>query len=213
MSEQKAFLDLLNIMDRLLGPDGCPWDKEQTLLSIRSSVVEEACELKEAIEIGDNAHICEEIGDLFLNVVFLSRLAEKEQRFSMEKALTTISEKLIRRHPHVFGDVQIEDSAAVKRQWDAIKKSEKGKEHRKSALDSIPPGLHVLHRAEKVLKKMTHAGHPLPVKQEKVKDEEELAERFFSLILEAHSKGFDLEHAVRKKLNILEADFRAAEEC
>lgn len=211
MTEQEAFQTLLNIMDQLLGPNGCPWDREQTLLSIRSSVVEEACELKEAIELGDNAHICEEIGDLFLNAVFLSKLAEKEQRFTMEKALATISEKLIRRHPHVFGDVQMEDSAAVKKQWEAIKKSEKGKEHRTSVLDSIPPGLPVLNRAEKVFKKLTGAGHSLQLKPEEVQNEDELAEKLLSLILEAHSKGFDFEHAVRKKLNAIEARFRLSE--
>lgn len=211
MTEQDAFQQLLNIMEQLLGPNGCPWDKEQTMFSIRSSVVEEACELKEAIEIGDDAHICEEIGDLFLNAVFLSKLAEKEQRFTMEETLNTISEKLIRRHPHVFGDVEIEDSDAVIRQWEEIKKSEKGKEHRKSILDSIPSGLHVLSRAQKVLKQIIRAGHLPPLKQEKLNNEDELADKLLSLVLEAELKGFDFEHAVRKKLNDIEAHFRSSE--
>lgn len=213
----EAFQKLLEIIDRLLGPNGCPWDREQTMLSIRSSVVEEACELKEAIEMQDNAHICEEIGDLFLNAVFLSRLAEKEQRFSMEDALNTISEKLIRRHPHVFGDAAVEDSEAVKRQWEEIKKSEKGKERRKSILDSIPSGLHVFTRAEKIFKKMIRAGHTLslenyePANEVERGSEDELAAKMLSLVLEAELKGFDIEHTVRKKLNEIETQFRSQE--
>lgn len=211
MTEQDAFQNLLNIMNQLLGPNGCPWDREQTMLSIRASVVEEACELKEAIEIGDNAHICEEIGDLFLNAVFLSKLAEKEQRFTMLEALNTISEKLVRRHPHVFGDATVEDSDAVKRQWDEIKKSEKGKQHRESILDSIPPGLHVLSRAQKVLKKILHAGYKPSLPQEGLQSEDELADKLLSLVLEAQLKGYDFEHAVRKKLDDIEAHFRSSE--
>jgi MazG family protein len=211
MTHLDAFQQLLDIMDRLLSPEGCPWDKKQTVLSIRASVVEEACELKEAIESGDNAHICEELGDLFFNAVFLSRLAEKEGRFTMDDALKSIAEKLIRRHPHVFGDAQVEDSDAVKRQWEEIKKSEKGKEHRKSILDGIPSGLHVLNRAQKVLKKIAHAGHPPPLSQEGLHTEEELADKLLSLVLEAELKGFDFEHAVRKKLNAIEAHFRSTE--
>lgn len=211
MSYKNEFERLIKIVDDLMGPNGCPWDKEQTMLSIRSSAVEEACELKEAIESGDNEHMCEELGDLFFNVLFLSKLAEKEARFSMKEALNSISEKLIRRHPHVFGDAKIEDSEAVLRQWEEIKKSEKGKEHRKSLLDSIPSGLHVISRAQKVLKKIARAGHELPIPSSHVQTEEELADRLLSLVLEAENKGFDFEHAVRKKLHNLESDFRTKE--
>lgn len=211
MTEHDAFQNLLNIMDRLLGPEGCPWDREQTMLSIRSSVVEEACELKEAIEIGDNAHICEEIGDLFLNAVFLSKLAEKERRFSMKDALSALSEKLIRRHPHVFGDTEIEDSDAVKRQWETIKQNEKGKEHRKSILDSVPAGLHVVSRAQKVLKKISRTTYALPIAKENLHTEDELADKLLSLIHEAQSKNFDLELALRRKLTALEDAFRKSE--
>lgn len=211
MSKEKEFTRLIGIVEELLGPEGCPWDREQTMLSIRSSVVEEACELKEAIEQGNNDHICEELGDLFFNAVFLSMLAEKERRFSMKDALNSISEKLIRRHPHVFGDVKIEDSSAVKRQWEEIKKSEKGKEHRKSLLDSIPSGLHVISRAQKVLKKIAKAGHELALPSVEIQSEEELADRLLSLVLEAELRGFDFEHAVRKKLQTLEQHFRSQE--
>lgn len=198
-------------MDELLGPKGCPWDKQQTMLSIRGSVVEEACELKEAIESSDNHHICEELGDLFLNAVFLSKLAEKEQRFTMSQALEGISEKLIRRHPHVFGDVELHDSESVKKQWEAIKQSEKSKEHRKSALDSIPSGLPVLSRAQKVLKKIRGSNLAVPVASIEVSSEEELADQLLALIMGAEAKGFDFEQAVRKKLQSLETLFRARE--
>ncbi len=211
MTHLDDFQHLLDIMDRLLGPEGCPWDRKQTMLSIRASVVEEACELKEAIELEDNAHMCEELGDLFLNAVFLSKLAEKEKRFSMNDALKAITEKLIRRHPHVFGTAQVEDSDAVKKQWEEIKKSEKGKEQRESILDSIPSGLHVLSRAQKVLKKIAHEGYSPPLPHENLHNEDELADKLLSMVLEAELKGFDFEHAVRKKLNTIEAHFRSIE--
>lgn len=211
MENDETFFKLVGIIETLLAPDGCPWDREQTMLSIRSSVVEEACELKEAIENEDNAHICEELGDLFLNAIFLSKLAEKENRFTMQEAINTVSEKLVRRHPHVFGDVSIEGSEAVKRQWEKIKESEKGKEHRKSALDSIPSGLPVINRAQKVLKKIAHKNLQIKTSFIEVESEEMLADAVLSLVLQAQLKGLDLEHALRKKLSAIEDDFRAEE--
>jgi len=213
MNDNEAFQKLVDIIDHLLAPGGCPWDREQTMQSIRSSVVEEACELKEAIEFDDNDHICEELGDVFWNAVFLSKLAEKEDRFSMKKVLEEITAKLIRRHPHVFGEIKLEDSESVKKQWEEIKKQEKGKEHRKSALDAIPSGLHVISRAQKVLKKIADAdySHSLPLSEVPLRSENELADRLLSLVLEAELKGFDFEHAVRTKLQSLETDFRIAE--
>lgn len=205
-----AFQHLVEIFDQLLAPGGCPWDREQTMLSFRGSVVEEACELKEAIESDENVHICEELGDVFANAVFLSKLAEKEGRFRVDAPLKEICDKLIRRHPHVFGDSKVHDSAAVKEQWEQIKRTEKGKEHRKSALDSIPSGLHALSRAQKVLKKILQVDHPLPVPAAStINSEEELADQLLALVLQAELKGFDFEHAVRTKLKHIEANFRS----
>jgi len=210
--EKEAFLKLVDIIDTLLAPNGCPWDREQTMLSIRSSVVEEACELKEAIECDDNAHICEELGDLFLNAIFLSKLAEKEKRFTMQDAINIVSEKLVRRHPHVFGSERIEDVDAVKKQWEKIKENEKGKEHRKSALDSIPSGLPIIDRAQKVLKKIGPNDFvSVEIPSAKIDSEEQLADGLLSLILQAELKGFDLELALRKKLKFIEDSFRAKE--
>jgi tetrapyrrole methylase family protein/MazG family protein len=211
MTLKEEFQRLIEITDQLLGPTGCPWDKEQTLLTIRFSPVEEACELMEAIESEDNEHICEELGDLFFNAVFLARLAEKEQRCTMQEALAAISEKLIRRHPHVFGDVQLKCSESVKKQWEEIKKKEKGKEHRKSALDSIPSGLHVISRAQQVLKKIAKSGHPLSWPQGEAQSQDELADKLLALLIEAELKGHDIEHAVRKKLQLMETHFRTLE--
>lgn len=102
----KAF-DLLNqTTDTLLSPQGCPWDREQTLTTMRSSLIEEACELVEAIDLNDNTHIQEELGDLFFLAIFLSKLAEKEERCKMEDVLHGINDKLIHRHPHVLRDWQ-----------------------------------------------------------------------------------------------------------
>ena len=146
-----SFDRLFEIMDALLGPEGCPWDREQTVESLRSTVLEETCELIEAIDLGDPYHMAEELGDLAFNVVFFCRLGEKQGLFTTEQMLEGICEKLIRRHPHVFADGDaIEDSEAVLEQWEKIKAEEK--EKRESALDGLPPQLPALLRAHKVLK-------------------------------------------------------------
>jgi len=207
----KEFDDLLNITDTLLGPGGCPWDRQQTLNSLRSSVLEEACELIEAIDLEDNAHIKEELGDLFFNVVIFCRLAEKENRCTIQEVLNEIRDKLIRRHPHVFGEAQVKDSEAVIKQWEQIKSTEKA--HRQSALDSIPKDLPALSRAHKAIKKMAKShfselpGHStIPFE-----DENSLGKILLSLVAQAQEKGLDAEHALRKTLAELEKKFRAFE--
>lgn len=121
----EAFDRFVDVVDRLLGPGGCPWDREQTLLSMRKDLLEETNEVIEAVESGDSDHIAEELGDLFFNVVFLCRLAKKEGHTNIPQVLKGITEKLIRRHPHVFGDAKVESSEDVLKQWEAIKRDEK----------------------------------------------------------------------------------------
>lgn len=213
MSAQ-AFQEVVAIIDRLLGPNGCEWDRRQTLESLRSCVVEEVYELIEAIDLNDNAMILEELGDLFFNAIFFSRVAEKEGRFAMSDVLKGIAEKLIRRHPHVFGDVKLEELDDVMKQWDRIKNEEKGKVHRKSALDGIPKDLPALSRAQKALKKMLKLKFPLPHQAPEIppfENEEELGTLLLTIAEQAQIKGLHAEHALRKALSHAEKDFRSFE--
>ena len=128
----KNFSEILEILDRLMGPGGCPWDAKQTFESLRESVVEEAQEVVEAVDEGDDAHLCEELGDLLFNVVFYCKIAEKEGRFTTINVLDGLRDKLIRRHPHVFGDAVIENEEELRAQWDRINAEERAK---KTALE------------------------------------------------------------------------------
>ena len=137
---------LLKIMARLRRPgDGCPWDLEQTLDTIKPNLIEEAYEALDAMESGNREHLAEELGDLLLQIVFQSQIAAQDGEFNFADVARGISDKLIRRHPHIFGSVKVADSREVLKNWDAIKKTEK--KARISALDGIPKHVPPLHRA------------------------------------------------------------------
>jgi len=140
----------------LRAPDGCPWDREQTHASLRSGLIEESHEVVEAIDRKDDAHFCEELGDLLLQVVMHSQIATEEGRFDFDQVAHGIAEKLIRRHPHVFGEKKLGDTDAVLKQWDEIKREEKGNKET-SVIDGISAGP-ALMRAEKVQKKAARVG-------------------------------------------------------
>ena len=152
---KSAINDLLQVMAALRSPEGCPWDREQDHMSLRFHAVEEVYELIDAIELGDDAEMREELGDLLLQVVFHCQLARERGAFDFEKVAREMTEKLLRRHPHVFGDSQAKTVDAVWAQWDQIKKAEKQGTHRErtSAFDGIPKQLPALMRAEKLIKK------------------------------------------------------------
>jgi tetrapyrrole methylase family protein/MazG family protein len=214
MSDIENFKELLRICDILLGPNGCPWDREQTMLSARKYVLEEVSELIEAIDLGDNEHIKEELGDLFYNAVFLSRLAEKEGRATLANAVREVTEKLIRRHPHVFGDTTVSTSEEVIHHWEAIKKKEKSSSHRKSALDGIPKNLPSLSRAAKMASSFKKQNYPKMyqfAEIENVDNEDELGEFLWNLVVQAQAKGIDAEHALRNFLARQEKSFREFE--
>lgn len=154
---QDRFERLMTIMRRLRAPGGCPWDAEQSHDSLKRYLLEEAYEVLEAIDARDDAHLKEELGDLILQPVFHAAIAEEENRFTMDDILDAICEKLVRRHPHVFGDQEIRDSAAQVENWEKIKKEEKGEE-RKSALSGVPPQLPALLKAQKITEKAARVG-------------------------------------------------------
>jgi len=205
--------ELLQILNRLLGPNGCPWDREQTLQSLRATLLEEAAEWVEAVDLDDTKHMEEELGDLFLNLFFIAKLAEKEKRFKMEEPITHLIAKLIRRHPHVFSTKKLESAEDVLAQWESIKKEEK--QERKSELDGISKALPALTRALKISKKIKKSTFSLDeFTQEKWQsdDEEAIGKALFSLVMHAQEKKVDPELALRKTLTLLEQQFRAQEE-
>jgi MazG family protein len=147
---------LKQIVQRLRSPDGCPWDREQTHESLKPHVIEECYELIDAIDEKDDPGMQEELGDLLLQVVLHAQMASEEGRFDFDSIAEVISEKLIRRHPHVFGDTKLATSDAVLKQWDAIKRREKT--DRASALDGVPRGLPALAKAQKIQSKAARVG-------------------------------------------------------
>lgn len=150
------------IMHRLRAPGGCPWDAEQTHESIVPNLIEEAYETVDTIQRGDHEHLKEELGDLLLQVVFHSEIAEGAGRFTLDDVARGISEKLVRRHPHVFGESDVATTDGVLEQWDAIKRAEKGDEE-KPYLHGVGKGLPGLIRASKLQKKAAKVGFDWPV--------------------------------------------------
>jgi len=155
---------LLDIMDKLRDPGGCPWDREQTLRTLTPYLLEEAHEVIEAIEAGDSAHHREELGDLLFQVVFQARIAREEGKFDFADVAATIADKLTRRHPHVFGDLTVSGSREVVKNWERIKadeRKEKGLDER-SAVGGVPVGLPALVRAERLTEKAGAVGFDWP---------------------------------------------------
>ncbi|WFB37523.1 nucleoside triphosphate pyrophosphohydrolase [Kiritimatiellota bacterium B12222] len=169
---------LRDIMRKLRSPEGCPWDREQTVESLKPYAVEEVYEVIDAIDRGDMEDHCEELGDLLLQVVFQAQLRDEEGIFNFDDVAKSISDKLVRRHPHVFGDVDVENSAEVLVNWNAIKETEKA--HKKvadSVLDKVPKHLPALLKAHDLQKQAAKVGFDWPdVNQVLEKVEEELDE-------------------------------------
>ncbi len=151
------FNQVMSIMRRLRAPGGCPWDAEQSHESLKRYLLEESYEVLEAIDSGSDELLKEELGDLLLQPVFHAAIAEERGAFTIEDVLASLSDKLIRRHPHVFGDQVITDSEAQVANWEKIKKAEKGEE-RRSALSGIPPHLPALMKAQKITEKASRVG-------------------------------------------------------
>jgi tetrapyrrole methylase family protein/MazG family protein len=160
----QAFERLAQIIARLRAPDGCPWDREQTHVTLRTHLLEEACETMDAIDGGDDAHLCEELGDLLMQPVLHAQIAEEETRFDIVDVIEGISDKLVRRHPHVFGEVTVTDSGEVLTNWEAIKKAEKEQKGQSEAsiLSGVPNTLPSLMQALEVSKKAVKVGFEWP---------------------------------------------------
>lgn len=154
----ESFASLYSIVARLRAPDGCPWDREQSPFSIRNNIVEEAYELVEAIGEKKPEHVKEESGDLFLLATMVAYMSEQEGSFSVAQALDEVSEKLVRRHPHVFAASGADSPEAVVEQWNRIKEQKEGRPKRDSLLDEVPRHLPPLEKAYKLQKKAAKGG-------------------------------------------------------
>jgi tetrapyrrole methylase family protein/MazG family protein len=164
MSRATEAIDrFLSIMSRLRSSDGCPWDREQTLASLRPCLLEETYEVLEAIEDGSPSNHCEELGDLLLQIVFQAQIRMEEGAFDFADLTQGISDKLVSRHPHVFGDAKVKDAEGVMRQWAALKQKEKQRKGGgQSALDGVPRELPALARADRLTEKAGRVGFDWP---------------------------------------------------
>ena len=209
-----ALRELLAVMARLRSPGGCPWDREQDHQTLRFHAVEEAYELMDAIEAGDDQEMAEELGDLLLQVVFHCQLAGERGAFDFEQVARRITEKLIRRHPHVFGKTKVKSVEEVWANWEKIKTAEKHgtARARPSALDGIPKHLPALLRAEKLAKKarkaelLRAAGGPSSGFAKKA-----LARKLFDMALCAQARGWSAEDMLRAETKRQERRLRQKE--
>ena len=155
----KAFQDFIKTVAKLRSPEGCPWDKEQTLYSMKKDMLEEAAELADALDNKDIDNIKEELGDVLLHVAMHSQIASEYGLFSIEDVINEENEKIIRRHPHVFSNLDLKSTDDVLKKWDEIKKKEKeGQPQQKSILDSIPKNMTSLAKAQKIQEKVAKVG-------------------------------------------------------
>jgi len=218
--------ELVSIMQRLLAPDGCPWDREQTLESLRPYVIEEAHEVVDAIDRKDLAHLREELGDLLLQIVFQSQI---QGEFGIDDVIGAICDKMVRRHPHVFGDEQAADAQAVLKRWETLKAEEKAD---RGVLDGVPVAMPALLRAQRVGEKAAHLGVDWPDAQgprakldEEVREldealaagdpgaaESELGDVLFSVVSIARKHGIDAEAALRGTIDRFGARVRQVEQ-
>jgi len=232
-ARDEAFADLLKIMDRLRDPGGCPWDREQTYATLRNYLLEECYEVVEALDAGDRTGLREELGDLLFQIVFLSRLAKEEGAFTAEDVARGIAEKMVRRHPHVFGEERADTSEEVLRNWEEIKRKEKGTQAAvpASVLAGIPRGLPALLKAQRLgtkaarvgfdwhrdvdvldkideevleLRRAAEAGRPEDVR-------EEFGDLLFSLVMLARRLEVDAEEALEGANRKFQARFHEVE--
>ena len=213
MKKNSAIRGLLKVMARLRSPTGCPWDREQDHKSLRFHAVEEVYELMDAIEAGDDHEVLEELGDLLLQIVFHCQLARERGAFDFDQVARHITDKLIRRHPHVFGKTKVKNVDEVWANWEQIKRSEKqGTLHaRSSALDGIPKHLPALLRAEKLVKKARKAGVLSAQRQRLKQTKTKLAKELFALAESAQRRGWSAEELLRGEVQRKERILRRME--
>lgn len=229
-SSGPAFRRLVAIMAKLRSPTGCPWDQEQTHASLARHLLEETYEVLEAIDAGDLPSLREELGDLVLQVVFHAQLAWEEQAFTVADVLEELRAKLVRRHPHVFGDEVVEGAAQVLANWERIKRAEKGS----GVMEGIPQAMPALARAAKVSRRAAQVGFDWPDDAARIADvaeeldelrreleadspdparvEAELGDVLFAVASLARRLGVEPESALRRQVDAFQRRFQAMEE-
>lgn len=236
-SPAALFENLLDIMTRLRGPGGCPWDREQTRASLKPFLIEETYEVLEAIDAADTRALSEELGDLLFQVVFHVRIAEEGSEFTMGDVLRRLVEKMVSRHPHVFGEAAVNTSGAALAQWESLKQREAlAKGRRRSVIDGVPRAMPSLTRAQRTQAKAARVGFDWSDSRaawEKVREEieeageaiaaddpdrirDELGDVLFSLVNVARLASIDAEDALhaatekfRRRFTTMEADLSA----
>ena len=230
--QRSSFEELVEVMARLRSQGGCPWDREQTHASLKPYLVEEAYEALEAIDREDDAELCRELGDVLLQVVFHAQIASEEGRFTVEEVGRAIVGKLIRRHPHVFGETQVEGAEQVLTNWERIKQAERQEEDKPdSVLEGVPRQLPALLRAQRIQHKAARVGFdwkglggPLDKVEEELGElrqacqsgtpqelEEEFGDLLFALVNTSRFLKIDAEDALRRAVDKFERRFRAVE--
>jgi uncharacterized protein YabN with tetrapyrrole methylase and pyrophosphatase domain len=210
---KSAIADLLTIMARLRAPNGCPWDREQDHKSLRWHAVEEVYEMLDAIDAGDDHELEEELGDLLLQVVFHCQLARERGVFDFDRVARRICNKLIHRHPHVFGTTKVKNAEQVLTNWEQLKRAEKkGTRHeRPSALDGIPKHLPALLRAEKLVKKAKRAKLVVKPANSRKLTRTQVGEQLFELAQYAQSRKWSAEDLLRTETHRREKALRKKE--
>jgi tetrapyrrole methylase family protein/MazG family protein len=226
------FNDLIALMARLRGPDGCPWDRKQTTESLKPFLIEECYEVVDALDEGSPDKSREELGDLLFQIIFHARIAEEKGQFTIRDVIATNIEKMTRRHPHVFGDAKLDTDQEVLANWEEIKKKEKGYESRKSVLEGVPRRLPSLLRAHSLQERAARVGfdwsridEALPKLDEEIAEfkeslkqedaagiEEELGDIFFMLVNISRFLGVNPEEALRKTISKFVHRFQYIEE-
>ena len=228
--------DFLEIMRLLRAPGGCPWDAEQTHGSIRRNFLEETCEALDALDRDDPAAMCEELGDVLMQVAFHAQIETERGRFTMEDVVNGVSQKLVYRHPHVFGSVQVDGSEQVLANWEVLKRKEKGQASTADAIEAVPHTLPALWRAEKIASKTAKAGFDwtsalgaMEKLEEEVRElrqaveaggapdaphgvQEELGDLLFVAAKIAQMSGVDPEESLHRACDKFDRRFRRVEE-
>lgn len=227
---QYTFSEFVDIIARLRGKGGCPWDAEQTHESIKKNLIEEAYEATEAIDSGIGAKMADELGDLLLQIVFHAQIGKEDGEFTIDDVITAVSEKMIRRHPHVFGDISVANSDEVLVNWEQIKKQENGQKTTAGSMDTVSRYLPALMRATKVQGKAAKVGFDWEKAEdalEKVKEEteevalslkensnieEEIGDLLFAVVNTARLAKVDSEEALTKATDKFMRRFAFVEE-
>lgn len=206
-----TFEELVGIIEKLRAPDGCPWDREQTHESIRKNLIEEAYELVEAIDSKNPEKIADESGDVLLQVMLHAQIGKDNGEYDINDVTDILCRKMIHRHPHVFGEVNVQNSDEVLKNWDAIKRGDRGQKSTTEELRSVSAYIPTLMRAQKIYKKAGKAGYDYSLDEAEVQSEEQIGKLLFDISAQCEKAGIDPEVALSGYINKFIGDFEEFE--